>query len=161
MNATGRAIVAVALILFAWKDAALRMPWPPQVEPKVPLAVASEEATQAAKPVRALAAKMLPTDREYLSKFYDCMRHVLARDARRTDPVVSTTDKLIAFHTSSLQLAIDQSAVGKTPGLGEAVDLVFMETIGADPRLLTGDDREKLADACAALASAFKVGENE
>lgn len=153
--------MAVALILFAWRDAALRMPWPPQVEPKVPLAVASDEATAAAKPVRALAAKMLPTDREYLSKFYDCMRFVIARDAKRVDPVVSTTDKFVAFHTASLQLAIDQSAVGKTPGLGDAVDLVFMETLGADPRLLTADDREKLADACAALASAFKVGDNE
>lgn len=153
--------MAVALILFAWRDAALRMPWPPQDEPKVPLVEPSDKAALAALPVRSIAKAMLHTDREYLSKFYDCMRHVMARDAKRVDPVVSTTDKFLAFHAASLQLAIDQSAVGKYPGLGDAVDLVFMETLGADPRLLTADDREKLADACAALASAFKVGDNE
>jgi hypothetical protein len=152
--------VAVALIAFAWKDAALRLPWPPADGPK-PVVVVPAQLEWGAD-VKAKAATMLHTDREYLAKFYGAMEFVLLRDGKRTDPVIKTTDQLVAFHTASLQLAIDQESVGKTPGLGEAVDLVFLKGLGdnANPRILSAEDRQGVIEACRVLAYTFKVGED-
>jgi hypothetical protein len=159
MSLQWRIAVAVVLLVFAWKGSSLKIEWPPAgggasvVVPK-PEGVILEWA----EPLRPILPKMLAKDREYLSNFYDALSFVLIRDSKRASPIVKTTGDFVIFHAGSLQLAIDKEAVGKYPGLGEAIDQTFVNALGADPRLLSADDRTKLTAACSVLAYALKVG---
>jgi hypothetical protein len=111
-----------------------------------------------AEPLKPILPTMLVKDREYLASFYDALSFVLIRDAGRGTPIVKTTGDFVVFHAGSLQLAIDKGAVGKYPGLGEAIDQTFVNALGADQRALSADDRTKLTAACSVLAYALKVG---
>jgi hypothetical protein len=159
MSMKWRVVVAVVLLVFAWKGSALKIEWPPAgggtstVIPKPDGVILAW-----AEPMRATLPKMLAKDREYLSNFYDALSFVLIRDSKRTAPIVKTTGDFVTFHVGSLQAAIDKEAVGRYPGLGEAIDQTFVNALGADQRALSADDRTKLTAACSVLAYVLKVG---
>lgn len=156
-----RVIVAVVLLVFAWKGSTLSIPWPPGGDEKVVIPKPDSVLLEWAEPLKPLLPKMIVKDRQYLSSFYDALAFVLLRDAGRSEPIVVTTSDFVAFHAGSLQLAIDKADVGKYPGLGEAIDLSVINAIGADQRALSDDDRVKLIACCNTLAYAFRVGADE
>lgn len=158
MNGYWRYVVAAVLLFFAWRGANVTIPWPPAESPAAVVPKPDGVIMAWAEPLRGVLPKMLPADREYLSRFYDAMSFVLLRDGGRDEPIISTTDKFVVFHAGSLRLAIDKAKVGQYPGLGEAIDQTFVNAIGADARPLSPEDRTKLTAACSVLAYAFKVG---
>lgn len=150
--------MAAVLLLFAWKGANVTIPWPPADTPNAVVPKPDQSIMAWAEPLRVVLPKMLPADREYLSRLYDAMSFVLIRDGGRDEPIISTTDKFVVFHAGTLRLAIDKAKVGQYPGLGEAIDRTFVNAIGADARPLSPEDRTKLTAACSVLAYVFKVG---
>lgn len=153
-----RHIVAVVLLVFAWKGSALDLKWPPAPHTTIKVPRPDAEILAWAEPLRPILPKMLVKDREYLANFYDAMEFVLLRDAGRDKPIVVSTDSFASFQAGSLQMAIDKEAVGKYPGLGAAIDQTFVNAIGADIRPLDKDTRTRLTAACGVLACTFKVG---
>ena len=158
MKIEWRYIVAVVLLVFAWKGSALDLNWPPAPHTTITVPKPEPELLAWAEPLRPILPKMLLKDRQYLASFYDAMAFVLLRDAGRDKPIVGSTDSFASFHAGSLQMAIDKAAVGKYPGLGAAIDQTFINAIGADIRPLDKDTRTRLTAACGVLAWAFKVG---
>jgi hypothetical protein len=150
--------VGVVLLTFAWKGSALTIPWPPDKGGEVVMPQPEPVLLAWAEPLRPVLPRMLMKDREYLANFYDAMAFVLIRDAQRETPIVKTTGDFVLLHAGSLQMAIDKAAVGKYPGLGEAIDATFVNSIGADQRPLTTSERTKLTAACAVLSYVFRVG---
>jgi hypothetical protein len=149
-----RLIVAVTLLFFAWKGNELDLPWPPSdggrnvVKPEPETLEWVEDV-----PVE----KMLPKDRLYLADFYDAMAWVVMRDKLRDQPVLATNEDFVRFHAGSLQLCIDRGDVGKTPGLGKAVDQVFVDALGDDAIPLGEDELDMLIAACNALSWRFSI----
>lgn len=149
-----RVLVAVTLLFFAWKGDALDLPWPPSgggrsvVEPEPETLRWVEDV-----PVN----QMLPKDRLYLADLYDAMAWVITRDRLRTAPVLKTNEDFVAFHAGTLQLAIDRKEVGKYPGLGKAIDQVFVDCLGDDVVVLGDDEHDILIAACNALAWRFSI----
>jgi hypothetical protein len=159
MNTKWRFVVAAVLLVFAWKGSALKIEWPPAGGgTTVTIPKPDGVILEWAEPLKPILPTMLVKDREYLANFYDALSFVLIRDAGRESPIVKTTGDFVVFHAGSLQLAIDKAAVGKYPGLGEAIDETFVNALGADQRALSADDRTKLTAACTVLAYALKVG---
>jgi hypothetical protein len=159
MNTKWRFVVAAVLLVFAWKGSALKIEWPPPGGgTTVTIPKPDGVILEWAEPLKPILPTMLVKDREYLANFYDALSFVLIRDAGRESPIVKTTGDFVVFHAGSLQLAIDKAAVGKYPGLGEAIDQTFVNALGADQRALSADDRTKLTAACTVLAYALKVG---
>lgn len=159
MKIEARHIVAGLLILFAWKGNELDMVWPPAGRIDVVAPVPSPELQAWASELKPIAAKMLPSDRVYLSHLYDAMAFVLLRDKDRTDPIISTTEDFAAFHSGTLVLAIDKAKVGKYPGLAEAIDKAFFAALGTDePRKMTDEEKGRLIVACGVLSHTFGIG---
>jgi hypothetical protein len=159
MNTKWRFVVAAVLLVFAWKGSALKIEWPPAGGgTTVTIPKPDGVILEWAEPLKPILPTMLVKDREYLANFYDALSFVLIRDAGRESPIVKTTGDFVVFHAGSLQLAIDKAAVGKYPGLGEAIDETFINALGADQRALSADDRTRLTAACTVLAYALKVG---
>lgn len=156
-----RHIVAVVLLAFAWKGSALEVAWPPAPAVSIDTPKPEPVLLAWAEPLRPIVSKMLPKDRQYLANFYDAMAFVLLRDSKRDEPIVSTVGKFADFHAGSLQMAIDRSEVGKYPGLGEAIDEVFVKAIGAEDSRLDGDRRTKLTAACGVLSWVFQIHRDE
>lgn len=153
-----RYIVAAILLVFAWKGNEMTLSWPP-AGVRVPAGDPSPEQRQWASDVRAIAARMLPSDRTYLSNMYDAMAMVVRRDAERAAPIIDTTEAFARFHGGSLDFSIDLEKVGIYPGLDKAIDKVFFEALGTDePRALKASDRERLIDACNVLSYTFGIG---
>lgn len=150
--------MAAVLLVFAWNGSLVRLPWPPAETPTAVVPKPDQSIMAWAEPLRPVLPRMLPADREYLSRFYDAMSFILIRDGNRDEPILGTTDKFVVFHAGSLKAAIDKAKVGQYPGLGEAIDLTFVNALGADARALSPEDRTKLTAACSVLAYAFKVG---
>lgn len=164
MTATSvRLAVAVVILLFAWKGSTLDMPWPPKgTTPASKPVPAPEERLRAwAEPLRPILPAIMPHDRAYLSNLYDAMSFVLLRDGQRDEPIVSTTEKLAAFHANSLRLAIDKDKVGKYDGLDRAIDSVFMTAAGPEAKTLDQDTRIKVVAACQVLSWAFAIKNDE
>jgi hypothetical protein len=156
-----RFVVAAVLIFFAWKGADLKVLWPPAAvvtPPAVPMPAGDWAWVAGLKP---LLPKMLPADREYMSRFYAALAFVLERDGTRESPIIGTTDQFVAFHGGSLRLAIDKSSVGKYPGLAEAIDQSFIAAAGADPKKITAETRSKLAQCSQLLSGVFAIGRDE
>ena len=155
-----RHIVAVCLLLFAWKGHVLDMEWPPLPGVVVSPPSPSPERMAWAADVRGIAPRMLPADREYLSSFYEGLAFVLLRDKDRTGgPIIRTTDEFATFHGGSLEAAIDKAKVGIYPGLDKAIDKVFFAALDTDePKKLTDAERESIVAACGVLSYTFKIG---
>jgi len=157
VNETVRYIVAAVLLLFAWKGAELKVEWPQPPATVIRAPQPPAERMEWAKPVIEVLPKMTPKDRQYLAHFYDAMAFVLMRDADRGTPIVSTTTKLETFHGGSLRLAVDKKDVGKYPGLGEAIDQVFIAANGPDEVAVSDEVRAKLVAACGVLSWTFSI----
>jgi len=157
VNETVRYIVAAVLLLFAWKGAELKVEWPQPPATVIRAPQPPAERMEWAKPVIEVLPKMTPKDRQYLAHFYDAMAFVLMRDADRGTPIVSTTTKFETFHGGSLRLAVDKKDVGKYPGLGEAIDQVFIAANGPDEVAVSDEVRAKLVAACGVLSWTFSI----
>lgn len=152
-----RFLVAAVILYFAWSGGTLAVPWP---QKSMPQAVARQPTTDQmkwAEPLAALLPKMLPQDRQYLSDFYTAMHFVVQQDGGRSKPIIGTTDAFVVLQAGSLNLAIEKAAVGKYPGLDDAIDQVFFAAAGAEPRTIDPATREQLLAGCAVLAKAFRV----
>ena len=156
-----RFIVAAVLLVFAWKGSELTTIWPPAPLTTVDTPKPSPELLKLAEPLKPILPRMLPKDRQYLATLYDAMVYVLIRDGEREKPIIGSNDQFAAFHAGTLNLAIDKAAVGKYPGLAEAVDNVYVNALGADVRELTVDDRRALIAACGVLSWSFGMGRDE
>lgn len=151
-----RCAVAAAILAFAWKDSVLTIRWPPAgiaVEAPKPDA----ELIAIGAPVAKIVAGMLPADRQHLSAFYDAMAFVLLRDGERREPIISDTDKFTAFHSGSLNLAIEKKNVGKYPGLDRAIDMTFVTAVGADQSAIDEDKRNRMIATCGVLSWIFGI----
>ena len=156
-----RYIVAAVLLVFAWKGSELTALWPPAPLTTVDTPKPSPELLKLAEPLKPILPRMLPKDRQYLATLYDAMVYVLIRDGEREKPIIGSNDQFAAFHAGTLKLAIDKAAVGKYPGLAEAVDNVYVNALGADVRELSVDDRRALIAACGVLSWSFGMGRDE
>ena len=136
--------------------------------PSAPSAAAVDAAAaEAPKPAPELLAwadqlkpilpKILPTDRAYLSSFYDAMAYIILRDGDRSTPLVTDTEKFAVLHAGSLQLAIEKAKVGKYPGLDDAIDSVFFNALGAEQKALDAPTRARLVAACGVLSWTLAV----
>lgn len=156
-----RYIVAVVLLVFAWKGSTLDLSWPPAPFTKINGPEPDAKLMKWAEPLKAIVPTMLPTDRQYLANFYDAMAFVLLKDGDRDGPIVSSTDKFVVFHTNSLRLAIERAKVGKYPGLGEAIDEVFLNAAGPEAKAIDSDTRSILVAACGVLSWSFAIHRDE
>lgn len=160
MNPAARYIAVIVLLLFAWKGAELKIPWPPQgqaIDGEAP----PKELLVWAKDLLPVVATMLPADRLYLEHLYDSMAFVLLRDGTYEQPVLSDTAKFVNFHAGTLRLAIDRASIGKHPGLAEAIDSVFFAAAGVEVKPIDKDLRAKLISACAVLSWTFGIHRDE
>jgi hypothetical protein len=157
VNIQLRHIVALAILLFAWKGSEINLQWPPAGIRPVVAAKPDAALLPWVDDLKPLLPKMLPKDREYLAAFYDAMAFVLLQDGDREKPIVSDTEKFAAFHAGSLQLAIKKANVGKYPGLDSAIDSAFFKAAGAETAPISKEKRTKLAAACGVLSWAFHV----
>ena len=152
-----RYVVAAVLLVFAWKGASLDIPWPPSPFRDIAGPAPDAQLLRWAVPLKPILPKMLPADRKYLANFYDAMAFVLLKDGDRDDPIVSTSDKFVIFHANSLRLGIEKHKVGEYPRLGEAIDEVFVNAVGSDPKAIDKDTRTKLVAACGVLSWTFSI----
>jgi hypothetical protein len=155
MNA--RYVVAAVLVFFCWNGVKFDMAWPPESTSEPTIAVPSEAQLAWAEPLKAVLPKMLPSDREYLSAFYDALGFVIYQDGSRSSPAVTSSDQFVQLHAGSLNLAIEKKNVGKYPGLDRAIDQVFLAACGAESVSLTKESRMTLVSACNTLAWAFRI----
>ena len=156
-----RFIVAAVLLVFAWKGSELTTIWPPAPLTTVDTPKPSPDLLKLAEPLKPILPRMLPKDRQYLATLYDAMAYVLIRDGEREKPIIGSSDQFAAFHAGTLKLAVDKAAVGKYPGLAEAIDNVYVNALGADVRELSVDDRRALIAACGVLSWSFGMGRDE
>lgn len=152
MNKTARIAVAALLLLFAWKDSFVSVSWPPTGVQLEDIPKPNSELLKWGEQVAAIAPKMLPGDRQHLASFYEAMQFILLRDGDRAQPIISDTDKFVAFHSGSLKLAIEKKKVGLYPGLDKAIDLTFIAAAGADSSQIDGKKRDELIAACGVLS---------
>lgn len=152
-----RYIVAGALLVFAWKDAAVSVPWPVPNVQRAAAAKPPDEDLAWASQLRPIAAKMLPQDRQYMADFYEAVQFIVENDGKRSTPIIKDTDKFVVFHAGSLQLAIEKGKVGKYPGLDNAIDAVFFAACGVDVMPLGEKERDKIGRACNVLSWVFRV----
>jgi len=158
MNIEARWIVAAVLLFFAWKGSDISMPWPPESKPEVASPQPAPELLVWAEPLRPILPKMLPSDRKYLSAFYEAMAFVLVRDGGRELPIIGSTEQFANFHGGSLRLAIDKANVGKYPGLAEAIDQTFVAACGNEVQKVDAKVNARLVAACGVLAWSFDIG---
>jgi hypothetical protein len=157
-----RYLVAAVLLLFAWKGSSLQIEWPPSPQVAVNTPKPEPALIAWAEPLRPILPKMLPSDRQYLSNFYDGLTYVLIRDSKRNHPILKTTADFEVFHGGSLEAAIDKEAVGRYPGLGEAIDQTFRNALGTDEvKPIEGDTRTRLTAASGVLSWVLGVGRDE
>ncbi len=157
MNIPVRYIVAVALLVFSWRGADLNLEWPPAPLTTVEAPKPPAEALAWAEDLKPILAKMLPTDRAYLSSFYDAMAYIVMKDGDRSTPIIGDTEAFAVLHAGSLQLAIEKGKVGKYPGLDDAIDKVFFNATGADVQAVDKSLRPRLVSACGVLSWVFAV----
>lgn len=153
-----RFAVAAVLLLFAWKGADISMPWPPKATDDIVAPKPGPELMALAEPLRPILPKMLPGDRKYLANFYEACAFVLMKDGDRDQPIIGTTDQFVTFHAGSLRLAIEKAKVGKYAGLGEALDQVFVQANGADPKKIDSAVRNRLIATCGVLSWVLNIG---
>jgi hypothetical protein len=161
MKTAARWLVVGVLLVFAWKGSALDFFWPPRGVPGRGVPNPGPEVIKVAEPLREFLPKMTPKDRLYLSSFYDAVAYILMKDAERNLPIISDTEKFATFHAGSLQLAVDKKDVGKYPGLGQAIDEVFVSAAGPDVVPMSEKTRRNLIGACGVLSWSLGINRDE
>jgi hypothetical protein len=161
MKIAARWLVVSVLLFFAWRGSILDLHWPPLGSKDRGVPTPSTEALKFAEPLRPFLSKMTPKDRMFLASFYDATAYILLRDAERSQPIISDTEKFASFHSGSLQLAIDRKDVGKYPGLGQAIDEVFLSAAGAEIVPMSEKTRNTLIGACGVISWSFGIKRDE
>lgn len=139
------------MLLFFWKGAAVRCLWDGGKKAKAP----STEAMAFVGPVVPWLRRMLPSDRKYLSAFYDAASFALVTDGDRDDPILATTADFMAFHAGSLDLAVADGRLAFCPALCEA----FVEASGPGLADITEPVRRRLAGCCDALSHVMRIND--
>ena len=150
-----RLIMSAVLLYFAWGGGSIEIEWP--IPGSADAIVPTKQEKEWVEPLVSFAPKLLPADRIYLSALYDAMAGVVERDGRRDEPILDTTEKFAFFHKQTLNFAIDKKDVGKVPGLGEAIDEVFVNAAGVEVAPITGQKRIDLENACNAISWVFRI----
>jgi hypothetical protein len=149
--------VAVALLVFSWRGADLNLEWPPSPLSTVEAPKPPAEALAWAEDLKPFLARMLPSDRAYLSSFYDAMAYIVLKDGDRSTPIIGDTEAFAVLHAGSLKLAVEKAKVGQYPGLDDAIDSVFFKAMGADVQPIDKNTRPRLVSACGVLSYVFAV----
>jgi hypothetical protein len=90
-----------------------------------------------------------PEDLARINDVYTALGVVLTRDSGK---FVTTTEQWAALQARTLKLAIDTP--GKYKGLDDAIETVFLKTVGTDDVMPNNPDtQKKLVAACAIIAN--------
>jgi hypothetical protein len=89
-----------------------------------------------------------PEDLARINGVYSALGVVLARDSGKR---ITTTEQWAELQASTLQLAIDTP--GKYKGLDDAIETVFLKTVGTDVMPNNPDTQKKLVTACEIIAN--------
>lgn len=91
-----------------------------------------------------------PADRARIRDVYLALKTILQRPSAPT--LISTTEKWAELHARTLNLAIEEA--GKYPTLDQAIEQVFLTTVGTDDVLPGNPDTlKKLTEACDIVAN--------
>ena len=115
--------------------------------------VVDDSSTEAADPtIQKLLADAAAADKADVRGIYKALRTVVTRDAGKR---VVTTEQWRDLQTNTLQLVVTQ--VNKYPGLDEAIEKVFLTTLGTDD-VLPGNEqtRLKIVEACDIIINSAK-----
>lgn len=124
----------------------------PIVEPSAELKTLVEPVVKAIK-----AGPNAKVDGKLIGNFYTDGAEVIGKDPN----VSRTTMALRNAHMDAGQLMFTRLGIkGKYPGLSEAIEKVFMDTLGNTNRTLSQEDRDKLVKAMQAIAWAGYQGAN-
>lgn len=126
----------MAVVLwFVWKDRIDSLVHPRDV-PSAP--VVAPDAAAKAWVAGVDVNGILPADRDYYARFFDAIDFTLGNDGDHDTPILDTNEKLRRYMIGSLDMAIEKKAVGKYPGLADALDKAFaLAASGVDPATLT------------------------
>jgi len=129
-------------IVYAYKNAAVKVERDGPVSPRVPKFAMAAFADVPAESV-------LPSDRIYLSLFYDYLAEIIQNDALRKSPVFETLLHFASLHSRSLSV----SPAASCDRLLASIDEAMVRFLGA-----TGEMRHAEAyAACRALAWRFAI----
>lgn len=96
-----------------------------------------------------LLAKASRADKQRIKDVYTALKTIIRRD---NGNLIKTTEQWATWHSNTLTLAIEQP--GKYPGLDEAIETVFMTTVGTDDIVPNNEaTRSKLVTACEIVAA--------
>jgi hypothetical protein len=116
-------------------------------KPVAPVAPAAPKATDAA--LLEILKAATPEDLARINGVYTALETVLARDAGK---LVTTSEQWVELQARTLRLAIDTP--GKYKGLDEAIEAVFLKTVGTDDVLPNNaETQKKLMAACDIIAN--------
>lgn len=107
------------------------------------------------RPVVKVVASMSSIDRLWLQYIYKNAAKVVAADGILPDPSIETTDGLRAIHLAVLSFiwrGMAENQPGKYPGLKDAIESAFTESIGDARRQLTPELRLKAVELFNAIA---------
>jgi hypothetical protein len=115
--------------------------------------VVDTSSTEAADPtIQQLLSSASAADKADVRGVYKALRTVVTRDAGKR---VVTTEQWRDLHANTLQLVVTQA--NKYPGLDEAIEKVFLATLGTDD-VLPGNEqtRSKIVEACDIIINSAK-----
>lgn len=115
--------------------------------------VVEDSSTEATDPtIQKLLASAPAADKADVRGIYKALRTVVTRDAGKR---VVTTEQWRDLHANTLQLVVTQ--VNKYPGLDEAIEKVFLTTLGTDD-VLPGNEqtRSKIIEGCDIIINSAK-----
>jgi hypothetical protein len=116
-------------------------------------AVVEDSSTDKTDPtIQKLLAAAQAADKADVRGIYKALRTVVIRDAGKR---VVTTEQWSDLQSNTLQLVVTQ--VNKYPGLDEAIEQVFLTTLGTDD-VLPGNEqtRSKIVEACDIIINSAK-----
>jgi len=115
----------------------------------------SDAMTTTVADVQRVMARANPVDRALWAQVWSKSAKVVAGDATDTEVVFTDTRALRAFQILTVRIAwrrLGDNGPSKYPGLAEAVEKAFADTIGMDVKPVTPDMRQAYIDLCNALA---------
>jgi hypothetical protein len=119
---------------------------------QAPVVVEDSSTDKTDPTIQKLLADAAAADKADVRGIYKALRAVVNRDAGKR---VVTTEQWSDLQENTLQLAITQ--VNKYPGLDEAIEQVFLTTLGTDD-VLPGNEqtRSKIVEACDVIINSAK-----
>jgi hypothetical protein len=138
------------LLSFVFPNGLSSLPVPVQPAPVEP----AKPAGPTDPKIVELLANADAEDLSRISGIYRAMITILNREG--VGAMINTTEKWALYQANTLQLAVDTP--GKYPGLDEAIEGVFLRTVGTDD-VLPGnpDTRQKLIAACELISNSAET----